>query len=124
MNKLLQRSQEEVNKDDLTEDSVITQFFGIEPQKKIPATVDFRLADNTFRAVPYSYIMDIEFDPADGIEVLTSTKRIKIRGRNLRLLYDYLAQFRVRFIQANVGADLTEGSEPFVSSIEISSLID
>lgn len=124
MNKLLQRSQEEVNKDDLTEDSVITQFFGIEPQKKIPATIDFRLADNTFRAVPYSYIMDIEFDPTDGIEVLTSTKRIKIRGRNLRLLYDYLAQFRVRFIQANVGADLTEGSEPFVSSIEISSLID
>lgn len=124
MNKLLQKSQEEANKEDFSEDAIVTQFFGIEPQRKIPATIDFRLANNTFRAVPYSYIMDIEFDPADGIEIFTSTKRIRIEGRNLRLLYDYLAQFRVRFIQANIGADLTEGNEPFVSAITVENLAD
>ena len=124
MNKLLQKSQEEANKDDFSEESVIHQFFGIEPQRKIPATIDLRLADNTFRAVPYSYIMDIEFDPVVGIDIFTSTKYIKITGRNLRLLYDYLAQFRVRYIQANIGADLAENDEPFVATIAVGNLAD
>lgn len=130
MNKLLLKIQEDANRelpqiDGANDDEpIITQFFGIEPQRKTPATIDFRLANNTFRAVPYSYIMDIEFDPELGIDILTSTKKIRIEGRNLRMLYDYFTQYRVRFVQANIGADLAEANEIFVSKITIENMAD
>lgn len=124
MNKLLQKIQEETNKEDLPEDNIVTQFFAIEPQRKTPACLDLRLADNSFRAIPYSYIMDIEFEPTDGIIILTSTKQVKIEGRNLRMIYDYLAQFRIRFIQANIGEDLAENDDIFISTIIIENLAD
>jgi hypothetical protein len=124
MNKLLQKIQEEANRDEFSDEALLTQFFGIEPQRKSPACLDLRLADNSFRAVPYSYIMEIEFEPTDGIIILTSTKRIKIEGRNLNLLYDYLVQFRVRYIQANIGADLAENDDTFISAITIKNLSD
>jgi hypothetical protein len=40
-------------------------------------------------------------------------------GRNLKMLYNYLAAFRVRYIQVNMGNDLTEESELFVNDITI-----
>ena len=49
--------------------------------------------------------MEVLFDSTDGIEIIATTKRIKITGRNLGLLFDYLVAFRVRFIKMHSGSD-------------------
>ncbi len=49
--------------------------------------------------------MELLFDATDGIEIIATTKRIKITGRNLGLLFDYLVAFRVRFIKMHTGSD-------------------
>jgi hypothetical protein len=41
----------------------------------------------------------------DGIEIIATSKRIKITGRNLGLLFDYLLAFRVRYIKMHSGSD-------------------
>lgn len=99
-----------------------TPFFGIEPSQRFPTTIDLRLADGNFKAIPYTYISEIDFKPSEGIEITASGRRILITGRNLRRLYNYLVTYRVRFIQANIGADIDEGNDTFVSSISIDPL--
>ena len=97
-------------------------FYGIENQRNYGSCLDLRLADGNFKALPYSYILEINFNPSEGIEFLTATKKISIKGRNLRPLYNYLAVFRVRFIQANIGPDLSDEESLFVKEILISEL--
>ena len=66
------------------------------------------MKEGSRRALPYSYFTEINFDNETGIEIFTTTKRIKIVGRNLSKLFDYLVTYRVRYIQANIGNDQKE----------------
>jgi hypothetical protein len=90
---------------DLQEDAVSSDFFGTDNLRNLPACLDLRLSETKRRALPYSYIMEVLFDATDGIEIIATTKRIKITGRNLGLLFDYLVAFRVRFIKMHSGSD-------------------
>lgn len=83
-------------------------FFGVENIRNHPTCVDLRLADGTFRAIPYSYINEIIYNPAEGIEIFTPTKKVIVTGRNLKLLYNYLSAYRVKYIASNIGNDLSE----------------
>jgi hypothetical protein len=96
-----------------------SKFFGIERTRHASACLDLRLSNGNSKAIPYSYILEINFDASEGIEIYSSTKKITIMGRNLKMLYNYLAAFRVRYIQVNMGNDLTEESELFVNDITI-----
>lgn len=96
----------------------VSDFFGVVRVQKMPPCLDLRLADGCFKAVPYSHFSEICFDPSEGIEILLATeKKILITGRNLHQLYEYLAAYRVRFIQANIGNDTTDDDELFVGKI-------
>ena len=99
-----------------------SDFFGIENVRNSTSCLDLRMADGNFKALPYSYILEINFNTSEGIEILTTSKKILIIGRNLKMLYNYLAAFRVRYIQANIGKDLTDEKSLFVKEITIEEL--
>ena len=98
------------------------KFFGIENIRGYPSCLDLRFPDGNCKAIPYSYIVEIDFNTSNGIEILTATKKVIISGRNLQLLYKYLLSFRIKYIQANIGNDITEESAVFVKEIRIGEL--
>jgi hypothetical protein len=132
--KLLQRKQEEDASRDFEETEYLSpndneaeitkyiKFFGVENVRSYPACLDLRLADGNSKALPYSYIVEINFDASNGIEIITAMKKILITGRNLKMLYNYLTVFRVKYIQANIGNDLAEEDTLFVKRIKIDEL--
>ena len=93
-------------------------FFAIESVRSQPACIDLRFADGSRQAVPYSYIMGMSYDAEEGIQLITSSKQVKIKGRDLSRLYDHLTLFRVKYIQENMGADIYENGL-FVKNIII-----
>ena len=93
-------------------------FFGIGNIHDHIACVDFRLADGSRKALTYSYVMGIDYDASEGIELHTAAKSVKIIGRDLAKLYDYLVMFRVKYIQANMGMDVGK-SGLFVKDIVV-----
>lgn len=98
----------------------VSDYYGIARVQKMPPCLDLRLADGCFKAVPYSHFSEISFDPSEGIEILLAIeKKVIITGRNLHQLYEYLAAYRVRFIQANIGNDTTPENALFVGGIEV-----
>lgn len=127
--KIAQRIQEKenaaLNNDDLADNVeafVSSEFFGVENVRSSPACLDLRFADGSFKAIPYSYIMEINFNPGEGIEIVSTSKKVSITGRNLKLLYTYLTSYRVKYIKANIGNDLTEEKALFVKGIKIDEL--
>lgn len=90
-----------------TEDNFACPYFATD-RIKSPACLDLRLPDGSRKALPYCYFTEINYDSEKGIEILTGSKRIKISGRNLCRLFDYLITYRVRFVQANIGNDANE----------------
>jgi hypothetical protein len=99
-----------------------SQFFGIDNIRNFPPCIDLRLSDGNSKALPYSFIVEINFQKSEGIELLTTSKRVFINGRNLQRLYDYLILFRVKFIQSNIGKDISEESLLFVKEILVEDL--
>jgi len=97
------------------------EYYGIENIRNHLACIDMRLTDGSRKALPYSYIMEINFEPSEGIEIVTANKYIKITGRDLSRLYDYLIVYRVRYIQASMGMDGNEEGI-FVEGITIQDL--
>lgn len=89
-------------------ENIRSDYFGISNIPNMPACLDLRFSDGGRVAMPYSYINEIRFEPANEILILTNTKKIKISGRDLEQLYDYLAMFRVRFVKALAGDDFEE----------------
>ena len=104
--------------DNEQEESFNSDYFGIENLRNSLACLDLRLADGNRKALPYSYIMEINFDASEGIEIISSGKQVKITGRDLGRLYDYLIVYRVRYIQENAGTDVNE-TGLFIKAIEI-----
>ena len=89
-------------------ENIRSDYFGISNIPNMPACLDLRFSDGGRVAMPYSYINEIRFEPSNEILILTNTKKIKISGRDLEKLYDYLAMFRVRFVKALAGDDFEE----------------
>lgn len=94
------------------------EYFATDNIKSLPACLDLRFPDGNRQAIPYSFVTGIYLDISNGIVISTTTKIIKISGRELSRLYDYLVAYRVRFIQANLGTDIGEEGL-FVGAIEI-----
>lgn len=84
------------------------EYFATDNIKSMPACLDLRLPNGSRKALPYNYVVEIDFDGGELIHILTTTKHIQIIGRDLGRLYDFLVAYRVRFITTNIGADLKE----------------
>ena len=90
------------------EDDYVCEFFATDNIKSLPACLDLRLPNGSRKALPYSYFTEIDFDTESGIEITTTTKKVKITGRDLSKLFDYLVAYRVRYITTNIGTDIEE----------------
>jgi len=103
----------------MKEEAVNSDFFGADNLRNLPACLDFRLSEGKRKGLPYSYIMEVIYNGSDGIEIIATTKKIRITGRNLSLLFDYLVAFRVRYIKMHTGTDVIEDGALFVGEIVI-----
>ncbi len=87
------------------DDDIVGEYFATDNIKRFPACLELRLVENRRIALPYTHFTQIRYDIETGIEIFTTHEKIKITGRNLLKLWDYLAAYRVRHIQVNVGSD-------------------
>lgn len=82
--------------------------------------LDLRLKGGKHKAVPYSYITDIDFDPSEGLDIFYSGQQVKITGRNLHEIYIHLLRHRVSFIQADISdIDITDEDKTYIKDIVI-----
>lgn len=104
--------------DNEVEETVESDYFGVENIRNLPACLDLRFADGTRKAVPYSYILEIDYNPSGEIKIICSEKEICIKGRDLGKLYDYLVSYRVRFVAEGVGSN-SQYNSINITSIEV-----
>ncbi len=93
------------------------EFFGIEAIRNPLPCIVFRIPDSDWVSLPYSLIVRIHYNPS-RIIIKTTDSIITITGRDLQKLFDYLAVYRVRYIQPNIGIDISDEGL-FVSEVII-----
>lgn len=96
-----------------------SDFYGVEHVKNVPVCLELRFRSGVSRAMPYSFILEISYDPEAGIEIKTTMKTITIIGRNLKSLYLSLVAYRISYISENIGNDLTPENKLFVREIKL-----
>ena len=81
----------------------------------------FRFADDTWRAYPYYHLGGMSYDPALGIELTFHSSLVRIRGRNLFLLFTLIGDHAVRWCwEANRAMCLqTPETAPMIDRIEL-----
>lgn len=114
-------SRQPANDNEMVAENIQSDYFGISSATNTPACFDLRFGDGERIAIPYSYVNEIKFQPSNEIVILTNTKKVKITGRDLEKLYDFLAMFRVRFVKALAGDDFEE-SGLCVTGLEVSEM--
>jgi hypothetical protein len=57
-----------------------------------------RFHDETWRALPYYGLASMSYDPALGIELVFSSTTVRLRGRNLFLLFTMIGDQSVRWV--------------------------
>lgn len=102
------------NPDTANEPFEKSDFYGVENVRGSPACLEMRFNDSTSKALPYSFILEISYDPSEGIEIKSTMRKIIITGRNLRKLYLSLVAYRVSYIVENIGNDLTDENKVFI----------
>lgn len=118
---LVNKEQVAANDNNETEDIIKSDYFGVENIRNLPACLDLRFADGTRKAVPYSYILEIDYNPSGEIKITCSEKEVVIKGRDLERLYDYLAAYRVRFVGVCLGSSNEEAGS-VITAIEINDI--
>ena len=73
--------------------------FGLRADAGNALMLDVRLRSGARLALPYSYLIFINFDPSTGIEAVFSSHAVTIQGRNLRPIYEGLLLHRVEWLQ-------------------------
>lgn len=106
-----------INEDEFKE-HYNSEYFGVENIRNLPACLDLRLSDGNCEAIPYSLITKIKYNTQEGISLITYNTEIKIKGRSLQQLYNYLLLFRIRYIQMHQGLD-AGGDELCVTEIDL-----
>ena len=96
-------------------------FWGKERSSNRRAVMlDLRLKNGAYISLPYSYMTKVKFNPSIGLELYISGNYVKITGRNLHEMYNYLCRHRVTFIMANPNdKDTTEEQQTYVKDIEV-----
>ena len=96
-------NDETVVANDNNEEVIQSEYFGISNARNLPACLDLRFIDGTRKAVPYSYILEVDYDPSGEMKITCTEKEIIIKGRDLEKLYDYLVGYRVKFVAERGG---------------------
>jgi len=80
--------------------------------------VGFRFADGRMRSLPYTHLVETEFDPKIGIVLHFVGQRVTIAGRNLVGLYNGLEDGTIGEIIERHGSEWTvPESDVFISQV-------
>lgn len=102
----------------------VSEFIGIERQNgERSIMLDIQFQDGKQKAIPYTYLSGIDYDPSNGIVLEFMEKKITISGRNLEKLYEYLLLHRVNYIKENIGdLDDTPENMLFIEKIHLENI--
>jgi len=95
--------------------------FGIDRQPTgYVLMLEVRLKSGTSFGLPYSFLIEAGFDASGVLTLVFTTRKVTIKGRNLRIVYDFALNHRLEFVQEeNPLYDESSEAEPFISSIEV-----
>jgi len=102
------------------EDIIAFPAFGARRLKGQELMIEFRLKNGKKRALAYAYLVDVAFCPDEGITMMFTGYRVRIEGRNLLTVFDFLVRHAVNFVcEKDSFHDTGENQEIFISSIAI-----
>ena len=102
------------------EEIIAYPAFGTRRSKGQEVMIEFRLKNGTYRALSYTYVVEISFCPQEGIKLLFVGHQVRIEGRNLKSIFNRLLRHEVNFVcEKDSFVDTGDEKEIFVSSIEI-----
>lgn len=103
----------------------VSDFIGIERQNgERSIMLDIQFQNGKQKAIPYTYLSGMEYDPSEGITLEFMEKKITILGRNLDKLYEYLLLHRVNYLKENVGdLDDTPENQLFIEEIKLDNTV-
>ena len=84
-----------------------------------PAMLVLQMKNGNQKALMYSYLKEIDFDPSEGIVLQYVSHRVNLRGRNLSALFDRLVEHRVTAVREIEEATVTDEAATVVSAIEV-----
>jgi hypothetical protein len=94
--------------------------FGARRYKGQEVMVEFRLKNGKRRLLAYTYLVDVQFCPDEGITMIFAGYRVKIEGRNLISIFNRLKRHEVNFVcEKDDFYDTGDKKEVFVSLISV-----
>ena|ERR1043165_5129006 len=109
----IERTREKLNNpvpanDNEPDEGFETAFYRVEGIRNSPPNLVLRFANGSRKGIPYISFQDVDYSPAEGIKIRMPQCSIRITGRDLERLFNYLNLHRVTYIQENISADTTE----------------
>lgn len=98
-----------------------SEVFGVDRQTTGYALMlDVRLKTGESFALPYSFLVEAHYDASGTLTLIFTTRKVTIKGRNLRTVYDFVLNHRLEFVQEeNPLYDDTPEPAPFIGSIAV-----
>ncbi len=95
------------------------QAFKTGGDQRFEVMVTFRLKQGNFRALGYSYLVGLDFNPSKQLVMEFTSLKVTITGRNLTPLFKALAAHKVMWIwEVDPLAEPTEDAATVVNGIE------
>ncbi len=99
------------------------QCFGVAKENRpSPPMLVLRARTGDERALMYSYMVDIDFNPSHGIVIRFVNRKVTLKGRHLRAIFQRLVDHRVAWVQEIDEAIVQDEATTAVSAIEIAEL--
>lgn len=96
------------------------QCFGVAKSNRMPpAMLVLRLKTGNQKALMYSYLKEIDFDPSEGIVLQYVSHRVTIRGRNLSAVFDRLVEHRITWVHEVDDSSGMDETATVISGIEV-----
>lgn len=94
--------------------------FGLRAEAGNALMLDVRLCSGARLALPYSYLIFVNFEPSTGIEAVFSSHAVHVQGRNLRPVFEGLLAHRLEWVQeGDVRHDIGPESATYITHIAV-----
>lgn len=99
------------------------QCFGVaQENRSAPPMLVLRARTGDERALMYSYLVDIDFNPSQGIVLRFVNRKVTLKGRHLRAIFQRLVDHRVAWVQEVDETTVEDETATAVSTIEIAEI--
>ncbi|GJM45213.1 MAG: hypothetical protein DHS20C21_20550 [Gemmatimonadota bacterium] len=96
------------------------ECFGIAKANRMaPAMLVLKQKNGNQKALMYSYLVEINFDPSEGIVMKYVSHSVTIKGRHLGAIFERLVEHRISWMQEVEESAIVDETATAVSGIEI-----